>query len=92
MKLKTPKQVRTMREKSKQAAIDETKRLQQRRLDADERKFLNEFREIWEWASSYWQSLMSNWVWNTHFIFLQSLNILFLITTKSIELYRLENQ
>ena len=46
MNLKTPKQVRTMREKSKQAAIDETKRLQQRRLDADERKFLNEFKEV----------------------------------------------
>lgn len=43
MKLKTPKQVRTIKEKAKQAAIDETKRLQQRRLDADERKFLNEF-------------------------------------------------
>ena len=48
MKLKTPKQVRTIKEKAKQAAIDETKRLQQRRLDADERKFLNEFREVWE--------------------------------------------
>lgn len=48
MNLKTPKQVRTIKEKAKQAAIDETKRLQQRRLDADERKFLNEFREIWE--------------------------------------------
>ena len=49
MNLKTPKQVINMRKKAKQAAIDETKRLQQRRLDADERKFLNEFREIWEW-------------------------------------------
>jgi len=37
-----------MRKKAKQAAIDETKRLHQRRLDADERKFLNEFKEVWE--------------------------------------------
>lgn len=48
MKIKTPKQARTMREKAKQAAIDETERLQKRRLDADERKFLNEFKEVWE--------------------------------------------
>lgn len=48
MNLKTPKQVINMRKKAKQAAIDETKRLQQRRLDADERKFLNEFKEVWE--------------------------------------------
>lgn len=48
MNLKTPKQARTIKEKAKQAAIDETKRLQQRRLDADERKFLNEFKEVWE--------------------------------------------
>lgn len=48
MKLKTPKQASRIKEKAKQAAIDETKRLQQRRHDADERKFLNEFREVWE--------------------------------------------
>ena len=48
MKLKTPKQVRTIKEKAKQLAINETKRLQKRRLDADERKFLNEFKEVWE--------------------------------------------
>ena len=48
MKLKTTKQARRIKEKAKQAAIDETKRLQQRRLDADERKFLNEFKEVWE--------------------------------------------
>ena len=48
MKLKTTKQVRTIKEKAKQAAIDETKRLKKRRLDADERKFLNEFKEVWE--------------------------------------------
>ena len=48
MSLKTPKQARTIKERAKQAAIDETKRLQQRRLDADERKFLNEFKEVWD--------------------------------------------
>ena len=48
MKLKTPKQLINMRKKAKQKSIDETKRLQQRRLDADERKFLNEFKEVWE--------------------------------------------
>ncbi len=48
MNLKTTYQVRKIKEKAKKAAIDETKRLQQRRLDADERKFLNEFKEVWE--------------------------------------------
>lgn len=48
MKLKTNYQVRKIKEKAKKAAIDETKRLQQRRLDADERKYLNQFKEVWE--------------------------------------------
>ena len=48
MNLKTTKQARRIKEKAKQAAIDETKRLQKRRHDADERKFLNEFKEVWE--------------------------------------------
>ena len=48
MKLKTPKQVRTIKEKERQKAVDRTDRLRKRRLDADERKFLNEFKEVWE--------------------------------------------
>lgn len=42
MNIKTPYQARKIKERAKQAAIEETKRLQQRRLDADERKFLKE--------------------------------------------------
>lgn len=48
MNLKTTYQVRKIKEKAKKAAIDETKRLQQRRLDADERKYLSQFKEVWE--------------------------------------------
>ena len=48
MNIKTPYQARKIKERAKQTAIEETKRLQQRRLDADERKFLNEFKEVWE--------------------------------------------
>lgn len=48
MNLKTTHQVRKIKEKAKKAAINETKRLQQRRLDADERKYLNQFKDVWE--------------------------------------------
>ena len=48
MNLKTTYQVRKIKEKAKKATIDETKRLQQRRLDADERRYLNQFKEVWE--------------------------------------------
>ncbi len=48
MTLKTPQQVREMKEAERKAAIAESKRRQQRRLDAEERRFLNEFKEVWE--------------------------------------------
>ena len=48
MNLKTTYQVRKIKEKAKKAAIDETKRLQQSRLDADEIKYLSQFKEAWE--------------------------------------------
>ena len=48
MNLKTTYQVRKIKEKAKKEAIDETKRIQRRRLDADERKYLNQFKEVWE--------------------------------------------
>lgn len=48
MNLKTPKQVETIKKRARKMAESRTERLRQRRLDADERKFLNEFREVWE--------------------------------------------
>lgn len=48
MTLKTQQEAQEIKQRAKQAAIDETKRKQKRRLDADERKFLNEFKEVWE--------------------------------------------
>ncbi|MEC9061501.1 MAG: hypothetical protein VYC55_07830 [Pseudomonadota bacterium] len=48
MKLKTPQQAKAIKERATKMARARTKRLNKRRLDADERKFLNEFREVWE--------------------------------------------
>lgn len=48
MKLKTPQQAKAIKERARKMAESRTWRLRQRRLDADERKFLNEFKEVWE--------------------------------------------
>lgn len=48
MKLKTPKQAKAIKERARKMAESRTERLRQRRLDTDERKFLNEFKEVWE--------------------------------------------
>ena len=53
MKLKTPQQAKAIKDRARKMAESRTWRLRQRRLDADERKFLNKFREVWERASSY---------------------------------------
>lgn len=48
MKLKTPQQAKAIKERARKMAESRTKRLNKRRFDADERKFLNEFKEVWE--------------------------------------------
>ena len=48
MKLKTPQQAKAIKERARKMAESRTRRLRQRRLDADERKFLSQFKEVWE--------------------------------------------
>ena len=48
MNIKTPQQAKSIKDRAAKMARARTKRLNKRRLDADERKFLNEFREVWE--------------------------------------------